>query len=211
VPSPVEGVVADVRTAQALVELRAPFELSLPELDAIDRGAADPNLSPLQEAARLVALAEDIAIFHGYPPAGMSGIVPSSPHEPMEISDDYDQYPGIVARAVATLRRSGVGGPYSIALGPRCYTGVIETTEHGGYPVLEHVKLILGGPLVWAPAVDGALVVSARGGDYELVCGQDFAIGYRAHIDETVELYLEESMTLLVHDPRAAVPLRYPS
>jgi uncharacterized linocin/CFP29 family protein len=211
VPSPVDGVVAGVRTAQALVELRTPFELSVPELDTIDRGAPDPDLAPLQEAARLAALAEDVAIIHGYPAAGIEGMASSSPHDPMEISDDYDEYPGIVARAVAALRRSGVGGPYAIALGSRCYTGVIETTEHGGYPVLEHVKLILGGPVVWAPAVDGALVVSARGGDYELVCGQDFSIGYRSHTDETVELYLEESITLLVHDARAAVLLRYPS
>jgi uncharacterized linocin/CFP29 family protein len=70
--------------------------------------------------------------------------------------------------------------------------------------------VIIGGPLVWAPAVDGALVLSVRGGDYELVCGQDFSLGYRAHSADTVELYLEESLTLLVHDNRAAVALRYP-
>ncbi len=210
VPSPVDGVVADVRTAQPLVELRAPFELPLAELDAIDRGAPDPDLGPLQEAARLAALAEDRAVFHGYQAGGMAGVAPSSPHEPLSISDDYDEYPGVVARAVAVLRRAGVDGPYAIALGPRCYTGVIETTEHGGYPVLEHIKLIIGGPLVWAPAVDGAVVLSMRGGDYELVCGQDFSLGYRAHSTEAVELYLEESLTLVVHDDRAAVALRYP-
>ncbi len=60
-------------------------------------------------------------------------------------------------------------GPYAIALGPRCYTGVVETTERGGYPVFEHLRMILGGPVVWAPAVDGAVVLSQRGGDFELV------------------------------------------
>jgi uncharacterized linocin/CFP29 family protein len=210
VPSPVEGVVADIREAQPLVELRAPFELSLLELDAVDRGAEDPDLAPLQEAARLIARAEDTAVFQGYEAAGIVGIGPASPHPPVMLSDDYNEYPGSVARAVAALRRAGVGGPYAIALGPRCYTGVIETTEHGGYPLLEHVKLILGGPLVWAPAVDGAVVLSTRGGDYELVCGQDLAIGYRTHGEESVTLYLEETVTLLIRDPRAAVALRYP-
>jgi uncharacterized linocin/CFP29 family protein len=208
--SPVDGVVAGVRTVQPLIELRTPFELSMAELDAIDRGAPDPDLAPLQEAARLAALAEDRAVFHGCEPGAIAGVAAASPHEPLTITDDYDEYPGIVARAVAELRRAGVGGPYAIALGPRCYTGVIETTEHGGYPVLEHIKVIIGGPLVWAPAVDGALVLSVRGGDYELVCGQDFSLGYRAHSADTVELYLEESLTLLVHDNRAAVALRYP-
>jgi uncharacterized linocin/CFP29 family protein len=211
VPSPVEGVVADVRTSQPLVELRCPFELPLAELDAIDRGAPDPDLTALQEAARLSALAEDRALFHGYEAAGILGIGPSSPHKPLDISDDYDDYAGVVARAVAALRRGGVGGPYAIALGPRCYTGVIETTEHGGYPLLEHVKLILGGPLVWAPGVDGAVVLSVRGGDYEVVCGQDFSIGYRSHDEDAVALYFEETVTLLIREPRAAIALRYPS
>jgi uncharacterized linocin/CFP29 family protein len=211
VPSPAEGVVADVRAVQPLVELRSPFQLSLLELEAIDKQAPDPDLGPVVEAARLAALAEDRVLFHGHDAAAIAGITPSSPHEPLSISDDYDEYPSVVARAVAALRRAGVGGPYAIALGPRCYTGVVETTEHGGYPVLEHVKLIVGGPVLWAAAVDGAVVISTRGGDYELVCGQDFAIGYRGHDSDAVELYLEESITLLVHDNRAAIALRYES
>lgn len=209
VSSPVEGVEAALRAALPLVELRTPFTLSLDELETVDRGGTDPDLTPLQEAARLAALAEDRVVFHGDEALGILGLTPSSPHDPIPITTDYDRYPGSVARAVAALRRAGVGGPYAIALGPRCYTGVIETTEHGGYPVLEHVKLILGGPVVWAPAVDGAVVVSMRGGDYELVCGEDFSIGYRRHTADSVELFVEESFTLVVHDPRAAIALRY--
>jgi uncharacterized linocin/CFP29 family protein len=209
-PSPAEGVVADVREVQPLIEVRTPFVLAREELDAVDRGAGDPDLAPLDDAARLAALAEDRALFHGYEAGGITGIVAASPHDPETIGDDYNAYPRIVARAVATLRRAGVNGPYALALGPRCYTGVIETTEHGGYPVLEHVKLIVGGPVVWAPAVDGAVVISQRGGDYELVCGEDFSIGYRTHTEDAVELFVEESFTFRVLDGRAAVSLEYP-
>jgi uncharacterized linocin/CFP29 family protein len=209
VPAIVEGVDGGVREVRPLIEFRTPFELSLAELDAVDRGAPDPDLDPLIEAARRAALAEDKAMFHGYEPGGIAGISPASPHQRLQLSDDFDKYPGVVARAVARLRQAGVGGPYAIALGPRCYTGVIETTEHGGYPVLEHVRLILGGPVVWAPAVNGAIVLSQRGGDYEMVCGQDVSIGYRGHTDSSVQLYLEESFTLVVRDPRAAVALEY--
>jgi uncharacterized linocin/CFP29 family protein len=209
--SPGEGVSAGIRESQPLVELRTPFELSISELERVDRGAEDPNLDGLIDAARRAATAEDTLVFDGYAPAGITGIGPASPHEPLTIPDNYNHYPRAVARAVAALRREGVGGPYAIALGPRCYTGVIETTEHGGYPLLEHIKLILGGPVVWAPAVDGAVVISMRGGDYEIVCGQDLSIGYRAHSGDTVELYVEESVTLLINDPRAAVALKYPA
>jgi uncharacterized linocin/CFP29 family protein len=209
-PGPSEGVTAALRLAKPLVELRAGFRCSITELDRVARGTSDPNLDDVRRAARLAALAEDEAVFHGYGAGSITGIAGASPHPPLHLSSDYDEYPGVVARAVASLRQVGVGGPYAVALGPRCYTGVIETTEHGGYPLLEHMRLILGGPVVWAPAVDGAVVLSVRGGDYEIVCGQDFSIGYAGHSGDTVDLYLEESLTLLVHQPDAAIALQYP-
>jgi uncharacterized linocin/CFP29 family protein len=171
---PAERVLADRRQVAPIVELRAPFELPRVEIDSIDRGNDAPDLSAVGDAARRGAVAEDRSVFHGYAAAGIDGIVQATAHPRQPISDDYNEYPGTVARAVALLQRAGVGGPYGIALGPRCHTGVIETTERGGYPVLEHIRLILGGPVVWAPGVDGAVVLSLRGHDFELVSGQDF-------------------------------------
>jgi uncharacterized linocin/CFP29 family protein len=205
-----DGVEASTRVVRPAVELRTPFTLDLAELDTIDRGAADPDLAAVSEAARNAALAEDSAIFSGFAAGGVVGIAEASPHEPIMLSTDYDRYPMAVARAVAMLRAAGVGGPYGLALGPRCYTGVIETTEHGGYPLLEHLKLILGGPIVWAPAVDGAVVVSLRGGDYVLELGNDLSIGYISHDSTSVRLYLEESFTFNVLEDRAAVAMTYP-
>jgi uncharacterized linocin/CFP29 family protein len=206
--TPVSGVLARTRLVSPVVEMRTPFNLARAEVDAFDRGSTNPDLDAVTAAAKLAAEAEDRTVFSGGP-AGLVGIADSSPHEPVALTEDYGQYPMHVAQAVARLRRAGVEGPYGIALGDRCYTGVIETTEHGGYPVLEHVRLILGGPVVWAPAVDGALVVSVRGGDYELFCGADFAVGYANHTDSTVELFIEESFTFQVHESKAAVALRY--
>ena len=57
---------------------------------------------------------------------------------------------------------------------------MLETTEHGGYPLLDHLRKILGGPLVWAPGVDGAVVVSLRGGDFLFESGEDVSVGYDA-------------------------------
>lgn len=207
--SPAEGVEARRRTVPTFLELRTPFSLDLGELDDIERGRNDPDLTAVTDAARRAATAEDQVIFAGWPAVGVPGLRAQSPHPPLTISTDYDKYPATAARAVAVLREAGVAGPYAIALGPRCYTGVIETTEHGGYPVLEHMRLILGGEVVWAPWIDGAVVLSLRGGDFELHCGQDFSIGYQATRDATVELYLEESILPRVVEPRAAVNLTY--
>ncbi len=206
---PTEGVESRLRLVQPLAELRTPFTVSRQEIAAVERGAPDADWDPVIDAARRAALAEDRLVFRGFPAAGVRGIVETSPHEPITINEDYDRYPNHVAQAVETLKRAGVTGPYAIALGPRCYTGVIETTQHGGYPVLEHLRMILEGPVIWAPAVDGAVVISQRAGDFELVVGQDLSIGYLEHDRESVTLYLEESLTFRAAGPEAAIALAY--
>ena len=105
------------------------------------------------------------------------------------------------------LLEQGIGGPYGLALGPQGYTGVVETTEHGGLVVLNHLHEILDGPIVWSPGVRGAVVVSLRGGDFFFESGQDLSIGYDRHDSDVVNLYLEESFSFRVASPDAAVTL----
>ena len=123
------------------------------------------------------------------------------------LGDDCGAYPGVVARAVDQLHRSGIEGPYALAVGPDGYTRIVETTEHGGYPLFEHLQRVLGGDVVWAPGVAGAMVLSQRGGDFLLDVGQDLAVGYSHHDADTVHLYLEESFTFRVVERGAAVAL----
>jgi uncharacterized linocin/CFP29 family protein len=208
--SVVEGVAPTRRRVLALVEPRVPFGVARAELDDIARGAEDPDLDSLGEAARRIALAENVAVFKGWEEAGITGITAASPHKPIALGGDLTACPRHIARAVEVLLQSGVGGPYGLALGPDVYKGVVETAEHGGYPLFEHLRKILDGPLVWAPGVDGAIVLSMRGGDFLFDCGQDIAIGYDRHDAETVELYLVESFSFRVATPEAAVALPMP-
>jgi uncharacterized linocin/CFP29 family protein len=205
--APVEGVTAAQRRVLPVVELRAPFSLARSELRDADRGAPDVDLSALDEAARRIATAENRAVFRGWEPAGIAGIAQATPHEQITLGDDCARYPRHVAHAIELLLAAGIGGPYGLALGPVAYTRVLETTEHGGYPLLEHLRKILGGPLVWAPGVEGAVVVSQRGGDFLFDGGEDLSIGYDDHDADAVALYLVESFTFRVATPEAAVAL----
>jgi uncharacterized linocin/CFP29 family protein len=206
---PGEGIEAAARQTLPLVELRAPFELARAELDAIERGARDPDLQALVQTATRLARAEDAIVFHGYRVAGMRGISEASPHAPLPISQQYERYPGTVAEATRRLREAGIEGPYAIALGPRCYEGLMQATERGGYPIIEIVHRLLEGPAVWAPGVNGAVVLSMRGGDFELTVGQDVSIGYLSHTETHVRFYLLESLAFRVLTPEAAVALVY--
>jgi uncharacterized linocin/CFP29 family protein len=204
--APFEGVTGLRRQVLPLVEARSDFELSLAELRDADRGAGDTDLQPLDKAAHQIAVAENIAVFHGWHGA-MAGIAEASPHQPIPLGEVPDDYPRPVAAAVERLLHNGISGPYGLALGGEQYQQVVQTAEHGGYPLLEHLRKILDGPIVWAPGVGGAIVLSLRGGDFLFESGQDLALGYEGHDAESVRLYLEESFSFRVATPEAAIAL----
>jgi uncharacterized linocin/CFP29 family protein len=202
------GVRGQLRKVLPLTELRTDFSLSRSELLDADRGAQDVDLDDLMGAARRIAIAENVAVFHGWEEAGIVGITAASTHDAIELGSNFADYPSPVAKAVESLLEAGVSGPYGLALGPASYTGVVETTEHGGLVVFDHLRQILGGPIVWAPGVEGAVVVSTRGGDFLFESGEDLSVGYTSHDGEHVDMYFEESFTFRVVVPEAAVTLR---
>lgn len=201
------GVTALRRRVLPLAELRADFAISRAELRDDDRGAVDVDLEPLDEAAKQIALCENVAVFHGWGKVAIGGIAESSPIAPEPLGSSEEDYPRSVARAVDAIRQRGVEGPFGLALGPDEYTRVIETAEHGGYPLFDHLAKILDGPIVWSPGLKGGVVLSLRGGDFLFESGQDLAIGYDHHDAEAVHLYLEESFSFVVATPEAAAPL----
>ena len=206
--SPSAGVDACTRDVAPILELRTPFSRALgPRCDRSWKPFARSHCTG--ERGRQGLSRRDGAVFNGFGPSRIDGIGSGSPHDRVPFDDDHEEFPRAVARAVAMLRGAGVDGPYGVALGPRCYTGVIETTQKGGYPVLEQLRLITGGPIAWAQAIDGSIVISLRGGDFELTLGEDFAIGFVAADAERVQLYLEESLAFRAHSPEAAVALAH--
>ncbi|HXF30294.1 MAG TPA: family 1 encapsulin nanocompartment shell protein [Solirubrobacterales bacterium] len=208
VPGNEEGVSALQRRVLPLVEVRVDFTVLRAEMRDDDRGAFDVDLESLDNAAHQIAIAENSAVFNGWEKAGITGVIEASPFEPEALGSKADGYPRAVARAVEALREAGVEGPYGLALGPDEYIKVIETAEHGGYPLFDHLSKILGGgPIVWAPGLSGAVAMSLRGGDFLLESGQDLSIGYDHHDAVEVHLYLEESFSFVVATPEAAAPL----
>jgi uncharacterized linocin/CFP29 family protein len=203
---PADGILARQREVKALVELRVPFELKRHDIDDVERGSEDSDWQPAKDAAKTIAFAEDRAIFNGYPAAKIQGVREGTSNPLMKLPADVREYPDAVAQALSQLRLVGVNGPYSVLLGAKSYTELAETRDYG-YPVLEHVKRIVDGNIIWAPAIEGAFVLTTRGGDFELNIGQDVSIGYLSHSDTVVKLYLQESFTFRVLTSEASVAL----
>ena len=204
---PIKDVSVGVRTVQTLIEIRTPMVLDIMELDTVTRGAENPDLDPIVQAAERIARLEDQAIFHGYPAGGIVGIIEASPHAPVRVAS-VSEWPTAVVQAKEVLRAAGVGGPYALVLGPRAYDELSAASEDG-YPLRKRIeRSLIDGPFVWAPALTGAVLMSTRGGDFELTVGQDLSIGYAYHEKHQVELYLTESFTFRVLEPKAAIWLQ---
>ena len=210
IAAPGDGVTAQLREANAVVELRVPFELDRQMVDDVERGANDSDWQPAKDAARALAFAEDRAIFEGYAAAGIVGVRQGTSNPQKPLPEDVRKYPEAFAQALSQLRLVGVNGPYSILLSADAYTELAETSDHG-YPVLEHVKHLVEGQIIWAPAIDGAFVVTTRGGDLDLHLGQDISIGYLSHTETRVRLYLQETFTFLYLTSESAVAFAAPS
>ncbi|MGX1105155.1 MULTISPECIES: family 1 encapsulin nanocompartment shell protein [Bradyrhizobium] len=206
IAAPGDGVEATQRDVQALVELRVPFELSRQAIDDVERGANDSDWGPLKDAARKIAFAEDRAVFDGYAAAGIRGIRQGTSNPVLTLPSSVKNYPAVVAQAVSQLRLAGVNGPYTLLLGTEPYTAIGGATDDG-YPVLQHIQRLIDGKIIWAPAIEGGVLLTTRGGDFQLSIGQDLSIGYLSHSAKSVQLYFQETITFLMLTSEASVVL----
>ncbi|WP_338821902.1 family 1 encapsulin nanocompartment shell protein [Bradyrhizobium septentrionale] len=206
ISTPGDGVEATQRDVRALVELRVPFELSRQAIDDVERGSNDSDWDPLKTAARKIAFAEDRAVFDGYAAAGIQGIRQGSSNPVLTLPASIKNYPNVVAQAVSQLRLAGVNGPYTLLLGTEPYTAIGGATDDG-YPVLQHIQRLVDGKIIWAPAIEGGVLLTTRGGDFQLSIGQDLSIGYLSHSASSVQLYFQETITFLMLTSEASVVL----
>ncbi|WP_369336042.1 encapsulin, partial [Halomonas sp. ND22Bw] len=68
-------------------------------------------------------------------------------------------------------------------LGDDPFTAISGGSEEG-YPVLQHINRLVDGDIISAPGITGGVVLTTRGGDFELDLGQDLSIGYLSHTAE---------------------------
>ncbi len=206
-----DGVAWSLRASLPLVEVRTPLRLDRAELDSVERGAADPDLEALEEAARRMAIFEENVLLNGLSDAGIQGLAKASAHQPVAVKDaGADSLFSAIADGILALEQAGINGPYALLLGDDDYQALRIGTP-GGYPIARRAGELLAGGIHWSPAVKGGLLLSRRGGDFEMTSGQDIAIGYQEHDAESVTLFFTESFTFRVLEPAAAIMLAPPT
>ncbi|MFW5984737.1 MAG: family 1 encapsulin nanocompartment shell protein [Halanaerobiaceae bacterium] len=194
------------RLVQPLIEMRVPFTLSLSELENYSRGAEDVNVDSLQEAADKVAAIEDGAIISGLEEAGIKGIKEEAEHS-LKLSDKPKAMFSVIIEGINTLFNAGVGGPFALVLDNDLFKKLYNLPD-SGYPLTKRLEDINIKKVHTSPGLDkGGLLLSIRGGDFELALGEDLAIGFKGQKGDDLEFFFAESFTSRVISPEAAVAL----
>jgi uncharacterized linocin/CFP29 family protein len=194
------------RRVLPLVEMRVAFTVSQAELDNLERGADAVDHDPVREAALAAANFEERAIFHGLEAAGMRGMIAATEHPPVALGDSgIEALSDRVAAALIRLLETGVEGPYLLVLGEKLYRAV--SGDVGAYPLRQALAKLVGTPPLFSPGLDGGLLVSTRGGDFELTLGIDMSIGFDRAEGDTVHLFLTETFAFRVLGGEALVVL----
>ena len=119
IAAPGEGILARQREVKALVELRVPFVLDRDAIDDVERGSEDSDWQPVKDAARLIAFAEDRAIFDGYEAANIQGIRQGTSNPIMTLPADVRAYPDAIAQALNQLRLAASTAPIAWCWAPK--------------------------------------------------------------------------------------------
>jgi uncharacterized linocin/CFP29 family protein len=203
---PGQGLTYGIHKVHHLVETRVPFELDIDEMDNVVRGAKDVDLSSLEQAAKNIALFEEKVIYHGLKDANIQGLQICADKDCPSVGKTPEELLEAIADGITLFTERSVEGPYSFVVGPKLWSRL--SAHYQGYPLKMQAENILGGSVVLSPYLvdshaEEAFLVSTRGGDLELVLGQDLAIGYESHSSSSVRLYFTESFTFRILEPSA--------
>jgi uncharacterized linocin/CFP29 family protein len=186
-----------------LAEIRAEFSLTWSAIEAFERGGPALETGPVEGAARELALAEDRLALHGDPVGAGFLASKGSPRQSLRPWTASENVLNDLVRAVETLDKLGVPGPYEALLAPGRYYAYLRASEEGGYPTARHLREVLASVHRCAVMADGGALFATRGGDFVLTVGGDLAVGYRSHDREAVHLFCVETVAPQTVNPQA--------
>jgi uncharacterized linocin/CFP29 family protein len=194
-----DDVKTGVYKSTALVEARVSFELERWEMDNLVRGAKDVELEALENAVHKLAVFEEEAIYNGYDKGQIKGLKASSEQETLNFGEDAKTILEMIAKGRIMLQDAFAEKPYNLVVGDEAWKRI--NRESNNYPLVKQVEELIGGKVIYSKVVKGAFLLPDDHEDLEMTIGQDYSIGYEAHTDEKVKLFITESFAFRVLDP----------
>jgi len=202
----IKDVKYGLRSVIPVIEARKPFELDIWELDNVNRGAKDIDLDPLENAARDMVKFEEQIVYKGLVSAGIKGLTDDNYYDPVSFPQNFENIIRFIGKQINVLQRNSVEGPYTLVLNEKNWLELINLID--GYPIIKQLKEILGGEIIVNEFCEHSFLLSERGGDFELILGEDVSIGYDSHNSEKVKLFLTQSLSFRILSPEAKILLK---
>lgn len=182
--------------------LRKGFQLSIRRIAAYREMGQPLNLTPVQTAAEAVAAREEEFIYTGQKNFGLPGLLTAEGRNQHPGGDwtNIDQALEDVLAAVNALDAKGFRGPYALALSPPLYNGLFRRYPGTDMLQLQHLRRLCERGVYKAPIENGVLVDPRVG---RLLIGQDLMAGYIGQDGVHYQLYVSESLVLMVEEPGA--------
>ncbi len=201
---------AVVSRAVAVPMLRKSFGLSVRRIQGHLQMGQPLDVTPVQDAAEAVARREEEFIYYGLPELGLEGLLTARGRHEIAAGDwgKVEQALNDVLQAVNKLDSSGFHGPYALALSPALYNNLFRRYEGTDMLQLEHLRRLceLG---VYKAAIDAAVLVDSHVG--RLIVGQDLMSGYSGNDGIHYQLFVSESLVMMLDEPEAICVLKPPA
>lgn len=191
------------------VESRVDFALDVMELHNIERGSADPDLTPVEQAAYAAASFEDKMVYEGLRDCGIHGMKGGSELPGVNVVTN-DGVPGFLRSIDSTVldleTEHSINGPFAI-VGGKAMRELLHRTE-GGRTYMEILAKNTGAvEFIYASSLDTAYLVSKRGGDIELSLGGEFTVGYSGREGQKLNFFIAQSAAFRILEARSFVEL----
>ena len=197
---------AVVSRAIAVPMLRKAFGLSVRRIQGYLDMGQPLDLSPVEDAAEAVARREEEFVYYGQTDYGLEGLLTAKGRNEQPCGDwsKVEQALDDVLTAVTQLDESGFRGPYALALSARLYNHLFRRYEGTDMLQIEHLKRLCELGVYKAP-INGGVVVDPHVG--RIIVGQDMMTGYSSNDGIHHQLFVSESLVLMVDDPKAVCTL----
>ena len=187
------------------------FTLAARDIDNFVRKGLPMNLGPAARAAVQCARKEDRLLFYGSEALGMGGLLTAQGVGAVSLKEWKQPGDGVqdVLKAINKIDDAGFHGPYVLALEPSRYTALLRRYPQGSTLEIEHMREVIGGEVVKAPAIDGGGVLVAQGRHLaSIVLGQDLMIAFEGPEGREYTFVVSESPALRLTEPAAVCCLQ---
>ncbi|AGB03769.1 family 1 encapsulin nanocompartment shell protein [Methanoregula formicica] len=180
------------------------FFLNKRDIAAAERDNLMLDLDPVACAAMSCAAKEDGIIFSGI--GDTPGLLGAEGSGSLALTtwDKVGTAADQIISAVTKMDDAGFHGPYCLGLAPSRYNLLLRRYPQGDGTELDHIRSIIGGDVVKAPALKTGGVLLASGKQYcSIVIGQDMSIGFVGPAGDAYEFSISESLALFIRAPEA--------